>query len=309
MNRRDLSLTRPTLGVVLTCYETWDLATRCVDAVLACGVEPRDVLVVDDASSQPAPQSLSRRVRVLRNPENLGLVRSLNLGIRATDADVVAIFDSDAWPLEGFPDVVLRRFEADSRLGILGFKTVDATGRETGSHEPEPGVASLVLGQRLHALALRLVPARPGRRLCVYTCAMALRKQAFLDLGGFDEGFDWLDLDLDLCMRAHRSSWKVEHAPEVVAFHQGSGTPQAPSRRVLRFYQNRWRLLRKFSKVRWPRAVHRAVLARLRLELLALRLAGSWLVRDPARLADALEGRRTLTRWWAEHRRAADDPF
>jgi GT2 family glycosyltransferase len=297
---------RPGLGVVLTTWETWDLAARCVDAVLASGVAGRDVLVVDDASSQPAPDGLARRVRVLRNPENLGLVRSLNLGIRAVDAEVVAVFDSDARPLSGFPEAVLRRFDGDPRLGILGFKTVDSAGRETGSHEPEPGVASLVLGQRLHGLARRFAHF-DGRHNasppCVFSCAMALRKQAFDDLGGFDEQFDWLDLDLDLCMRAHRSAWKVEHAPEIVAFHEGSGAPQATRQRVLRVYQNRWRLLRKFGKVRRPHLVRALVGARLGLELAALQLAGPFLIRDRERLADKLAGRRALLRWWVHEGR------
>lgn len=287
------------LGVVVTNYETWDLAARCVEEVLARGV--RDVLVVDDASPSPPPAGLPERVRILRNERNLGLVRSLNRGIEETDADVIVLFDSDAYPLSDFAPAALRRFAGDPELGILGFRTVGASGRETGSHEPEPGVAGLVLGQRLHALLHRLVPG--GGPPCVFTCAMAVRRRAFDELGGFDEGFDWLDLDLDLCMRARRAGWKVEHDPAIVAFHEGSGAPQATSQRVLRHYKNRWRLLRKFGKIRRPALVRALVLARLRLELLALRTAGAAAFRDRQALEDKLEGRRALLRWCAEHYR------
>ena len=293
-----------TVGVVITNYETWDLTRRCLDKVLASAGELRDVLVVDDHSSAPVPDGLFEtdgRVRLHVNPRNLGLVRSLNLGIREVDADVVVLFDSDAWPLTGFAGPVLGRFAADPRLGILGFATVDAHGNPTGSSEPEPGVASLVLGQRLHARLGRFLDR--GAPLCVFTCAMAVRKSAFEALGGFDEDLDWLDLDLDLCMRARRAGWGVEAAPEIVAFHQGSGAPQATSQRVLRFHKARWLLLRKSGKIRRPRLVRALVLARLRLEILLLRLAGSRLFRRPGDLEDKLAGRRAALRHGAEHYR------
>lgn len=296
-----------TVGVVVTNYETWDLTRRCLGQVLATAGDLHgslDVLVVDDHSSAPAPdglETLDGPVRLHVNPRNLGLVRSLNLGIRAVGADVVVLFNSDAWPLTGFAGPALRRFAADPRLGILGFATVDAQGRPTGSSEPEPGVASLVLGQRLHARLRRFLDR--GAPLCVFTCAMAVRKSAFEALGGFDEAFDWLDLDLDLCMRAHRAGWRVEAAPEIVAFHQGSGAPQATSQRVLRFHKTRWLLLRKSGKIRRPRLVRALVLARLRFEILLLRLAGRLLVRRPEDLADKLAGRRAALRHGTEHYR------
>ena len=282
-----------TLGVLVTNYETWDLTRSCLDGVLAHRDGVDRILVVDDASRQPPPP-LDAGVEVRRNPENLGLVRSLNLGVQALGTDLVVLFDSDARPLGPFAAEAQARFAANPRLAVLGFATVDAAGNPTGSSDEGPDVWSLVLGQRLSARWERVRP-RPGR-LCVYTCAMVLRRSAFAALGGFDEAFDWLDLDHDLCMRAWRAGWRVEQAPGLVAFHQGSGAPQETSRRVARFYRNRWYLLRKHGKVRRPGLVRALVLGRLRAELLLLRLLGRFLFRDPAVRADKLSGRRSLLR-------------
>jgi GT2 family glycosyltransferase len=294
-----------TVGVVVTNYETWDLTRRCLERVLALAGELRDVVVVDDHSTASAPEGLPERVRLFVNPRNLGLVRSLNLGIRAVDADVVVLFDSDAHPLTDFAEPVLRRFAAEPGLAILGFATVDENGRPTGSAEPAPGVAGFVLGQRLQARLQRFLDR--GEPLCVFTCAMAVRKAAFEALGGFDEDFDWLDLDLDLCMRAHRAGWRVDAAPEIVAFHKGSGAPQTASQRVVRFHKSRWLLLRKSGKIRRPRLVRALVLTRLRLEILLLRLASCRLFARGQELAnnaaDKLEGRRAALRHGAAHYR------
>ncbi|HYO15548.1 MAG TPA: glycosyltransferase [Thermoanaerobaculia bacterium] len=290
-------MTDLTLGVVVTNYNTRDLTGRCLEKILAYREGIDRILVVDDASPEGPPVPPDPAVEVRVNPANLGLVRSLNLAIRALGTDVAVLFDSDAYPLNEFPQRVRQLFGDDPDLGIAGFATVDEDGRPTGSTEAEPDAASLVLGQRLHALWTRLLPGSGDGLGSVYTCAMAVRTRAFEELGGFDEAFDWLDLDHDLCMRANRSRWRVAHAPEIVAFHRGSGTPQAVRHRVQRFYKNRWLLLRKFGKIRHPRLVRSLVLARLGAEYAALRLLGRAVARDPEALRDKLEGRRAVIRY------------
>ncbi|HSS50007.1 MAG TPA: glycosyltransferase [Thermoanaerobaculia bacterium] len=284
--------TAPRVGVVITNCDTWSLTLRCLERLAPFRAALSDVVVVDDASVVPGPEVLPRGVRLLRNPERQGYGRALDRGIRDLDADVAVIFDSDAYPMMDFTGEVRDLF-SDPRLAIAGFQTFDGEGSPTGSHDAEPGVACLVLGQRLNALWSRFV--RRGRDpVCIFSCAMALDKGAFAALNGFDQGFDFLDLDTDLSMRAHRAGWKVLHAPALTAFHVGSGSPQRTSKRVLRFYRNRWRLLRKFDKVRHPGLVRALILGRLGIELLALRLAGPLLVRDSEALRDKLAGRREV---------------
>jgi GT2 family glycosyltransferase len=290
---------RLSLGVVVTNYNTWALARRCLAHVLAFAEHIDSILVVDDASSEPPPEPLDPRVRLEVNPANLGLVPTLNRALSALGTDLAVVFDSDAYPLGDFTAPVRRAFAADPALALAGFRTVDEAGRPTASSEPEPGVAGLVAGQRLAALGRRLAAPLRRRgprcrppRLSVYACAMALRREAFAELGGFDEGFDWLDFDHDLSLRVHRSRWRLAVLDEAVAVHAGGGAPQATSERVVRFYKNRWRLLRKHGKVRRPRLVRALVAARLALELLLLRAVGPALFRRPEVLADKLAGRR-----------------
>jgi GT2 family glycosyltransferase len=285
-------VTLSTLGVVVTNYDSAALTARCLEGVLGHREGIDRILVVDDASPQgpPAPPDPTVEVRV--NPENLGLIRSLNRGIREIGTDLVVLFDSDARPLVPFAARVQQCFATDPRLAVLGFATVDEAGRPAGSHDDEPEIWSLLLGQRLHALTKRL--SRGRGNLCVYTCAMALRRTAFDELGGFDETFDWLDLDNDLCMSAHRAGWRVAHEPSLVALHTGSGAPQTTSQRVLRFYKNRWRLLSKFGKVRRPASIRALILGRLAVEMLALRLIGPLLVPNSRDREDKLAGRRAV---------------
>jgi GT2 family glycosyltransferase len=285
------------IGVAITSYETWGLALRCVEAVLDQAPATARVVVVDDHSRQPRPAvDLDPRVQVLINPDHLGYGPSLSRAIAAARTDVVVVFDSDAYPLGDFVTCLRRRFAADPALGAVGFRTVDRHGRDTGGPEAEPDAATLVLGQRLHALYRRLRPARKGR-FCIYTPAMAIRRRAFEDLGGLDTaGFDFLDLDTDLSMRFNRSRWRLGWCPELIAFHEGGGSPQATHQRVLRYYRNRWLLLRKHGRIKHPGMVRRLVIARLALELAGLTVCRRILPGGGARLQDKLLGRRLALR-------------
>jgi hypothetical protein len=282
------------IAVVVTNYETWELTSRCVAALEPFRHALADCVVVDDHSTSPTA-SLPGWVRLVRNEERRGLVRSLNRGIREAEADVLVLFDSDAYPLHDFTATLRTLFSDDDRLGIAGFRTVDEAGHETGSHEPEPGIASLALGQRLHGIGGRAT-AEAGD-ICVFTCAMAVRKSLFDELRGFDERFDWLDLDLDLCMRARRAGWRVTHCPDLVAFHRGGGAPQRTRERVVRFYRNRWLLLDKFGMVRHPLLLRSAIAIRLAGELFLLLSVGWLVLRKRGEWIDKVRGRLGVLGW------------
>jgi GT2 family glycosyltransferase len=285
------------IGVAITNYETWALALRCVKAVLEQAPATARVVVVDDHSREPCPPiDLDPRVHVLINSENLGYGPSLHRAITEARTDIVVVFDSDAYPLGDFVTCLRRRFAAEPALGAVGFRTVDRHGRDTGGPEAEPDAATLVLGQRLHALYRRLRPARESP-FCIYTPAMAIRRQALEDIGGLDTaGFDFLDLDTDLSMRFNRSRWRLGWCPELIAFHEGGGSPQATHQRVLRYYRNRWRLLRKHGRIEHPGMVRRLVIARLALELAGLAVCRRIVPGGGPRLEDKLLGRRLALR-------------
>jgi GT2 family glycosyltransferase len=291
-----------TLSVAITSYETWEPALRCVRAVLEREPAIGGIVLVDDHSRTPCPATeLDARVHLVIHPANLGGGPALSRAIAEARTDIVVVFDSDAYPLSAFADSLRRQFAADPALGAVGFRTVDRHGRDTGMPEAEPDASTLVLGQRLHALYRRLRPAR-RRQFCLYTPALAIRRQAFEQVGGLDDQrFDFLDLDTDLSMRFNRAGWRLAWCPELVAFHEGGGSPQATHQRVLRHYRNRWLLLRKHDRIEHPALVRRLVLARLALELAGLATIGRLVFGNGPRLHDKLLGRRLAWRHVRDH--------
>lgn len=294
---------KPTVGVLVTNYDSWDLALRCVEANLSLHGGALDrVVLLDDCSPTPPPFASDGRFEIIVNERNLGFAANLNQGVALMGTDIVLIFDADAYPLHPYLDILKTEFASQPDLALVGFSTVGEGGKATPSSDKEPNAWSLILGQALYARFQEPLERRE-ERICLWLCALAVRRAAFEELGGFDEKFDLLDVDIDLSVRVNRSRWSLKLHPNLSAFHQGGGTPMLLSRRLLRFYANRWRLLRKHHKMKSPRLCKAAILLRLRLEFALLRLFGRVLFRDEAVRRDKFEGRQMIIRYCQQHYR------
>jgi GT2 family glycosyltransferase len=258
-------------SVVITNYETWPATLTCLEALKrhsASGIH--EIIVVDDATRSSPNSALPEGVRIVRNQVNRGYVASVNIGFRAASGDWVLLLDSDAHPRMDVVEPLSRSFAADANLGAVALQTVDEVGRPTASSYEEPDALDLVLGPRLgeYYLKLRKLLGEPPRVLA--SCALAVRRSAFESIAGFDEAFDFLDADFDFSMRLSRAGFRTAVDPTLLAFHVGSGSPQTLSRRVLRHYENRWRLLEKHRKLGWPPGVKACLALRHMAEMQTL---------------------------------------
>ena len=290
-------MSKPSVAIVITNYNTWELTHRCVQHCFSHDAGHFDALLIyDDCSSTEFEGSFPNTTRLYRGSPNVGLTKALNTAFGLVSEDIVVLFDSDAYPTTPFCDDVKEMFKKDPSLGLIGLRTVGRTGRRTESYTSEPNIWSLLLGQALYSKMERWL-ADKSQRISVFTCAMAVRKAAFLELNGFDENFDWLDLDIDFSMRMNRSRWKVEIASGPLIFHEGGGTAQITRNRLLRYYKTRWYLLRKFHRVPMKRLVKTLILARLWVEYLILLSLGPVIIGNKEVREDKIQGRRELIQY------------
>ncbi|MFN0015272.1 MAG: glycosyltransferase family 2 protein [Saprospiraceae bacterium] len=288
-----------TIGIAVPVYNNWHLAQRNVqNCLLWDGDRISQIVLVDDCSPEANPFVFPENVRILRNTENLGYTRTANRALQALDTDLIVLLDSDAHPVRPFADDLCRYFSENQNLGLLGLCTLDEAGLDSGNYGYEPQAWELVAGQRLSGTLAFL---KNKKYRIPYSCAVVYRKKCLDEIGPYDEHFQFLDADVDHAMRIHRSRWLCEYAPDVAVFHVGGGSIGADSRRVLMYYDSRWKLLKKHGKIAWPAMLRALVLARIFLELTLLRTAGRFLFKDPAVLADKVVGRKKLLAFCAKN--------
>lgn len=88
------------ISVVMPTYNTAiDVLREAVDSILQQTFQDFEFIIIDDGSTNDSIDYLQnlkdKRIRLIRNPENLGITRSLNIGLRAAKGKYIARMDSD----------------------------------------------------------------------------------------------------------------------------------------------------------------------------------------------------------------------
>lgn len=211
----------PAPGAEFTCDCTYVIPVRDrprqLARLLACLPPDSPVVVVDDASLDPAPvAALAARhdARLLALPTNVGPAAARNAGLREVITRHVVFVDSDVvLPPETVP-TLLRHFADPAVVMVVPRITALATGI---SHDwlsrYEQARSSLDLGTRP-------APVRPGTPVSWVPSACAVaRTEAMRAAGGFDETMR-IGEDVDLCWRLLAGGGRIRYEPAVHAAHE-----------------------------------------------------------------------------------------
>lgn len=290
---------RPRLSVVVPTHETRALTLACLRALEASrGVAPFEVVVVDDASQDGTAGAIAAahpRVKVVRLEANRGFTVAVNTGVADARGDTLLLLNSDT---EVAPDALARlvsALDADPRVGAAGAALVYPDGTPQWSAGREPSLAWLFvssaglaeLARRLPGYARWRARARgeagaddhaPRAVGWVPGAAVAIRRRAWDEVGGFDASFALYAQDLDLCVRLRRAGWGVALVPDARVVHHLGATigalPEASANRAQTalLWCDLVRWASKTHGVAFGRAAKGALLvgARLRLVLAAL---------------------------------------
>src|ERR1700752_4447301 len=126
---------KPSLAILITNYNTWELTQRCVERCYSNDEGHFDTLLVyDDCSAAEFKGSFPGTTRLYRGSPNVGLAKAYNLGFGLVSEDIVVGFYSDAYPTTPFCEDVKQMFENDPSLGLVGFHTIGRDWHPTESY-------------------------------------------------------------------------------------------------------------------------------------------------------------------------------
>ncbi|MEP7162209.1 MAG: glycosyltransferase family 2 protein [Candidatus Moraniibacteriota bacterium] len=203
-------------------YRSADLLEKALASLVGplSGLSYEFILVNNDVSESARIEVLGKRYGAVMKllPANYGFGKAANLGAAEAKGEVLFFLNPDAefqkgnllslWgALEFFPK------------GIFGMLLKTASGRdEPWSSGDLPTLWRLFSGKFFRSKPMGTRVMRAG---WVSGAALALRKEVFLSLGGFDESFFLYYEDVDLCARAEKNSFPVFSYPFLVFRHAG----------------------------------------------------------------------------------------
>ncbi len=199
------------VDVIVPAYERPELLDICLASLSAA--TPARILVVDDASIDPAVSEVARLrgAVVVRHPVNRGPAAARNSGLNASTSPIVAFVDADCASTEGWLEPLVVHFD-DPRVGAVAPRIIARSASRGLLARYEQARSALDMGPRpelvAHGAPLGFLPS----------AALVVRRSALGDKA-FDEEMR-VGEDVDLIWRLVDQGWLVRYEPASIVTHQ-----------------------------------------------------------------------------------------
>jgi GT2 family glycosyltransferase len=222
--------TRPSSPRVTVVVPNWNgerFLEVCLGTLRAQTFRDFETVVVDNGSSDASTGLVARdfsEVRVISLGENLGFSAAVNAGIRASEAELVALLNNDTEVDSGWLAALVRTADDHPEAGLFASKLVDYRDRRLLD-----GAGDAV---RRSGLPYRLGHGEIDRgqfeseAFVFSACAAAAlyRREMLNDIGLFDEDFFSNCEDWDVGFRAQLAGYRCVYVPGSVVYHIGSAS-------------------------------------------------------------------------------------
>lgn len=236
------------VSIIIPVFNCLDLTRACLESLER--TVPRrltyEVFLVDDGSTDGSREWFrtlpASRYRVLLNdPPHQGYARNNNRAARLANGEVLCLLNNDTVLMPGWLTEMLRVLRAgNGTVGLVG----------NIQREPASGLIDhrgVVFNRRGNPIHVGKDSAVPPdtvseRWPAVTAACCVIRRDTFLGLGGFDEGYQNGFEDVDLCLRAGERGLRHFVAHRSVIYHHISASPgrHARQRDNLRLWRRRW---------------------------------------------------------------------
>jgi GT2 family glycosyltransferase len=237
------------VSIVIVSWNARDFLLQCLESLTPAVCRfPMEIIVVDNDSSDGSAEMVENnfpKVRLIRNPTNLGFAKANNLGIAASAGRYVCLINSDVKVL---PDCISRLVdycEQNPDVGMVGPRIIGGDGKLQRSCRGFPTLWNMFC----RALALDSIfpkiklftgyslsywPQNDTRPVDILTgCFWLVRRETLAQVGLLDETFFMYGEDMDWSRRFWLNGSKLVFVSSAEAIHYGGASS---SNSPIRFY-------------------------------------------------------------------------
>jgi GT2 family glycosyltransferase len=187
------------------------------------------VTVVDNGSNDGTSAAIARRfpsVRIIRLSENRGFTGGIAAGSAASDARHLILLNNDARPEDGWLEALVGAIEnaPDDVIAVAG-RIVDMSGQLVDFVDGIMTFDGHAFQRGFRKPIGEVKEPERGAEL-LFACGgnMIVRREPFLELGGFDDDYFAYLEDVDFGWRAWLSGWRITCEPAATVRHKSSAT-------------------------------------------------------------------------------------
>ncbi len=247
------------VALVILNWNGKDLLEQFLPTVLEFSEDRANIYVVDNASddgSAPFIEQHFPSIKIIQNKQNGGYAKGYNDSLKQLDEELFILMNNDVEVTSNWLNPIIQEFENDSTLLAAQPKILDQKNKDCFEYAGAAGGFIDRLGYpycrgRIFGTIEKdtgqyndTIPIFWATGAC-----LIVRRNAFMDVGGFDEDLFTHQEEIDLCWRMKAKGGTVKYLGSSVVYHVGGATlPAANPRKTFYNFRNTLLVLLKNVK-------------------------------------------------------------
>ena len=213
-------------SIIIPFHSNINLLSMCITSLtMVLDLEDSEIILVDnnaDGSQIKRGSFLHEKCKIISRTENLMYPRAINLGVEYADGKYLIFCDADTCVTRNFHSALSTSLE-DNDIGFASAKLLNMHTDKI----LEFGITSSYYNFP-HPFAGR--PKNFGLvrdthyPLAACAACSSMKRNLFIDMGGFDNQLVHSYSDIDMCLRLKKRGYKTACIVDAVAYHCGSST-------------------------------------------------------------------------------------
>ncbi len=224
------------VSVIIVNYNTPDLLDVCLESLYSFNnTNFFEVIVVDNASDKKISKKRLLEypnISIIENQENVGFAKANNQGAAKAIGDYLFLLNSDTILNSNILVPMLNFYEGKKDIGILAPRLLnkDMSIQYYGS----------ILGR------YKYLGDKPRVVGFLSGAAMFIKRDLYMQVGGFDENYFFYNEDLDLCKTLTLKGYKNYYHPGITLVHLGGGSTFSAKSLKKQAWKSSWYFFKKF---------------------------------------------------------------
>ncbi len=250
--KNDYVLFKDLLTVIMPVYNNLHYTKLSVESLIKTTPQLKHLIIIDNNSTDSTSSYLSKlelsdkKVKVIRNPMNIGFPAAVNKGLKIADTEFVIVANNDIIFTEHWAERIIEIADSDNKIGIVGPISNEVSGVQKDNEAHYKTI------EEMHQYAAKVKEKNKGQILhfprVAFLCTL-IKKEVIEKIGGLDERFSPGNFeDDDFCLRAQLAGFKTVIANDVFIHHYGSKSFKANG---VQEYQKRLNINRQKFIEKW----------------------------------------------------------
>ena len=232
----------PETSVVVLNHNGIEHLDLCFDSLLQLNY-PQDkleLILVDNASTDGSVDHTKIRfpeVQIIENSRNLGFGRANNMGAKLARSEYVAFLNNDTRVDQNWLHQMVKPFFRSKDVACSGSRILSWDGKTI---DFDGGLMNFHGFAFQDSYGLGYYEDDGDERPTIFVCgaSMLVDREVFLDVGGFDEDFEYFFEDSEFCLRLWALGYEVIFVPKAITYHRhGATTKRFPGEKLIRLFE------------------------------------------------------------------------